>query len=841
MRHIFRVPWYWFRATFARRWTIYLAIVLLVGMVGGIAIGSVSAARRTESSFNVFLASTNPSDLSVFLQAPNLSADFSRLPLVRHVGTASYAMLAFPAGQGGAPRMSPGITSGNVTSVGTLNGEYVSEDEVSVVDGRKADPKKVDEFVMTADGERLMGWHVGQAIPMYFYTYAQTYLRAFGTAQVKPHLRETMHLVGTVVLNNEVVSDQVDRYPALMIFTPALTRPFARVGKNYDNYALQLDHGIRDVAAVEREIIDALPRGTTYTFHVTSIITGEVNRSIEPEAIALGVFGLIAALAALIIAAGLIARALQADDSDLEILRALGGGPLMTTGTSLLGLFGAVLVGALLALGVAVALSPLTPIGPVRAIYPDRGIAFDWLVLGIGFVLLAVGLGAVALVLARRKPQHRLARARRLSVPFGSKLARRFAEFGLPLTAVMGVRFAIEPGRDRDAVPVRSALLGAVLAVTIVVATLTFGSSLNTLVTHPDLYGWNWNYALASGGVVPPQSTSLLNADPYVAAWSGVGNPNVQVDGVTVPALTTDLHAKVSPPLLSGHAVDAVDQIVLGASTMQQLHKHLGETVLAGYGSPKDAPVYVPPTRLTIVGTATFPALGGSYSLHTSMGIGAIISKNLEPSAMRKFIASPYPTLNGPNIVFVRLRGGVSPLAALASLKKIAAVGDRAFNAVPNGLGAGNSISVLAVQYPAEIQNYRSIGAIPAVLAFALALGAVVALGLTLTASVRRRRRDLALLRTLGFTRGQLMATVAWQASAAGVIGVVVGIPLGAVLGRWLWTLFARNIYAVPEPAVPVILVIIVAVSALVLANVVAALPGRSAARTPTAQVLRDQ
>jgi len=244
---------------------------------------------------------------------------------------------------------------------------------------------------------------------------------------------------------------------------------------------------------------------------------------------------------------------------------------------------------------------------------------------------------------------------------------------------------------------------------------------------------------------------------------------------------------------------------------------------------------------LTIVGTATFPALGGSYSLHTSMGIGAIISKNLEPSAMRKFIASPYPTLNGPNIVFVRLRGGVSPLAALASLKKIAAVGDRAFNAVPNGLGAGNSISVLAVQYPAEIQNYRSIGAIPAVLAFALALGAVVALGLTLTASVRRRRRDLALLRTLGFTRGQLMATVAWQASAAGVIGVVVGIPLGAVLGRWLWTLFARNIYAVPEPAVPVILVIIVAVSALVLANVVAALPGRSAARTPTAQVLRDQ
>jgi len=71
-------------------------------------------------------------------------------------------------------------------------------------------------------------------------------------------------------------------------------------------------------------------------------------------------------------------------------------------------------------------------------------------------------------------------------------------------------------------------------------------------------------------------------------------------------------------------------------------------------------------------------------------------------------------------------------------------------------------------------------------------------------------------------------------------VGVVLGVPMGIVLGRWLWTLFARNIYAVPEPTVPVISVIIVAISALVLANIVAALPGRSAARTSTAQVLRD-
>jgi ABC-type lipoprotein release transport system permease subunit len=108
-----------------------------------------------------------------------------------------------------------------------------------------------------------------------------------------------------------------------------------------------------------------------------------------------------------------------------------------------------------------------------------------------------------------------------------------------------------------------------------------------------------------------------------------------------------------------------------------------------------------------------------------------------------------------------------------------------------------------------------------------------------LGASVRRRRRDLALLKTLGFTQRQLMAAVAWQASVAAVIGIVIGVPLGIVVGRWLWSLFAREIYAVPQPSVPAVSVVLVALGALVVANVVAAWPGRVAARTPTALLLR--
>jgi ABC-type lipoprotein release transport system permease subunit len=142
---------------------------------------------------------------------------------------------------------------------------------------------------------------------------------------------------------------------------------------------------------------------------------------------------------------------------------------------------------------------------------------------------------------------------------------------------------------------------------------------------------------------------------------------------------------------------------------------------------------------------------------------------------------------------------------------------------------------------PAEILNSGSIKAIPTILGAGLAAGAVVALALTLMASVRRRRRDLALLRTLGLSGRQLATVVAWQSSVAVAIGSVVGVPLGIVLGRALWNLFANEIHAVPAPTVAVLPIVLIVVGALVLANVVAALPGRIAARTATALLLRAE
>jgi ABC-type antimicrobial peptide transport system permease subunit len=276
---------------------------------------------------------------------------------------------------------------------------------------------------------------------------------------------------------------------------------------------------------------------------------------------------------------------------------------------------------------------------------------------------------------------------------------------------------------------------------------------------------------------------------------------------------------------------------------MAQLHKRLGDTVMVSYGSPKDAPIYVPPTKLVIVGTATLPAVGFAsiVSDHTSMGTGAFVSTAMLPARFLQAMESPDPTLNGPNLALVRLRANISSSAGEKDLQRIARAANKAFAEVPNGGGAGDTIAGVGVQRPAEIVDYRTIGVTPILLVSGLALGAVTALALTLAASVRRRRRDLALLETLGFTHRQLAAAVSWQASGAAVVGIVVGVPLGIVLGRWLWVLFARLIYAVPEPTVPVLWVALIAVGAVVLANVVAAVPARSAARTPTALMLRAE
>jgi predicted lysophospholipase L1 biosynthesis ABC-type transport system permease subunit len=122
-----------------------------------------------------------------------------------------------------------------------------------------------------------------------------------------------------------------------------------------------------------------------------------------------------------------------------------------------------------------------------------------------------------------------------------------------------------------------------------------------------------------------------------------------------------------------------------------------------------------------------------------------------------------------------------------------------------------------------------------------LALMAVGTLAHTLVSSTRRRRRDLAILKTLGFARPQLRGTVAWQATTLLAIALLIGLPTGIAGGRWGWRVFAGQLGVLPDPVVPLAAILLAVPGALVLANLVAALPGRAAARTQPATVLRSE
>jgi hypothetical protein len=847
---VLRVAWYRFRTTLPARWLGYLAIVLLVGLLGGLAMGAIGGARRTQAAYPTYLASSHASDLevSVYLDDGNdparsysamLTNEIAHMHDVAQSGV-DLELFVTPLNAKGLPSNITAISDGQVTPIGSLNGLFFDQDQPAVAQGRLADPDRADQFVATVTAARLLGWHIGEKFTMGSFTLAQLSSSGFGTPRVRPAREFSATLVGTVVTNDQVVSDDIDRYPTNIFFTPAITRSlFAARQAVYPSYQLRLVHGSGDVPAVEREIIHLLPPDTLYNFHVTSVVAGEVERATKPESIALAVFGVIAGLATLLIGSQAIGRITSSRRDELGVLRALGGGPAVTIADPLFGTLGSVLIGASLAVVVAILLSPFAPIGAVRQVDPSPGLAVDWTVLGVGFAILVIALGVTALALAYRAAPHRAALIGEVSVT-RSSIADKVAAAGMPVSGVMGVRFALERGQGRTAVPVRSALIGSVLTVTLMVATLTFGSGLTTLVTHPSLYGWNWDYAIVQegGGQVPPYAQHLLNRSPVIASWTGFNYADGQLDGQTIPLLRENAGAAFSPPILSGHALAGDRQIVLGAATLAQLHKKVGDTVILSYGAPKDAPVYIPPTRLRIVGTATLPAIGNAGVLHPSMGTGGIVQNGATPLAFQRTLVNPDPNLNGPALAAVRLRSGVSPASGRAALEQIARATTRAMAADPN---AGGTFAVIGVQQPAEIVNNRSTGSIPRLLALGLAIGALIALGLTLAASVRRRRRDLALLKTLGFIRRQLLATVAWQASVAATVGIVVGVPLGIVCGRWLWTLFAREIYAVPYPTVPAGLVAVVAIGALVLANFVAILPGLVAARTPTSLLLRAE
>ena len=122
-----------------------------------------------------------------------------------------------------------------------------------------------------------------------------------------------------------------------------------------------------------------------------------------------------------------------------------------------------------------------------------------------------------------------------------------------------------------------------------------------------------------------------------------------------------------------------------------------------------------------------------------------------------------------------------------------------------------------------------------------LALFGVATLLHLLVVSVARRRREIGLLKALGFVNRQVAAAVCWQATTVALVGIVLGIPVGLLVGQAVWRAFATNLGVVPVATVPVWTVIALGAGVLVVANLLAVAPALAARSNTAVQLLRTQ
>jgi ABC-type lipoprotein release transport system permease subunit len=148
---------------------------------------------------------------------------------------------------------------------------------------------------------------------------------------------------------------------------------------------------------------------------------------------------------------------------------------------------------------------------------------------------------------------------------------------------------------------------------------------------------------------------------------------------------------------------------------------------------------------------------------------------------------------------------------------------------------------VVSDQRPQDIRNYAGVRDTPLLLGAVLALLAVGTLLHVLVTGVRRRRRDLAMLKALGLVRRQVLGVVEWQAAALAATALLFGVPLGILAGRWAWALFAGSAGVSPAASVPVRLVLATIPVTVALAALIAAGPGRAAARVRPGVTLRAE
>jgi ABC-type antimicrobial peptide transport system permease subunit len=140
---------------------------------------------------------------------------------------------------------------------------------------------------------------------------------------------------------------------------------------------------------------------------------------------------------------------------------------------------------------------------------------------------------------------------------------------------------------------------------------------------------------------------------------------------------------------------------------------------------------------------------------------------------------------------------------------------------------------------PTSLVNFGEAVNFPLIFGAMLAVFGAATLAHLLVVSVSRRRREVGLLKVLGFVNRQVVSTVSWQATTLALVGLVVGVPLGLVIGKTVWNVFANNLGVVPVNVVPLLLISGITVGVLVGANLIAIAPAWVATRSRASDLLR--
>ena len=800
------------RAEGRHRWRGWFGLVLMIGVFGGATIATVAGARRTDSAYPRFLAASNPYDQFMLgvsgtgdIEDPVTPESLMQVPTVRTVIRAFFVP-----------------SSDEKLFIGSLDDRLDRTfNTMKIIEGHR--PAKADEIGVPVAVAEDMGLKVGQTLTIPFIS--SSYGGGFVDPNAPPPTVPMRMEVAAIIAAPGEFPPFGDLGPPHLHLTPAFMRAHQDKVLNDRYYLVWLRRGTADLAEFRRGLRDHFG-GRPVIGYAQAALAKNAVRSFHLQATSLWLFAVCLGFVGLLVLGQTLGRQSLTEAVEYPALRALG---LTRRELTTLGFARASLValaGAALAVPVAFALSPLAPRGLARAAEPHPGFAFDATAIGVGVVVTVAALIAFALI--------PILRAARLAAVFGvpqdavervSRTATAATRAGASAPAVIGMRLALEPGRGRTAVPVRATIVGVALAVAAVVIALGFGASLNHLLKTPRLYGVTWTALARFEGEGDAPGVEGLHAAMAKArtvpgvetvGLAGPGIPffvdGVQADGMGLPAGDPTFE----PPILEGHFPRAGNEIALGPKTLKLIHKKVGDHVGVGAVGVKETP-------FVIVGKAVIPVVG-----HTgNLGEGSILTFE----GMRAFDPQDPDLQNAvesqdTGTFLIRFKAGTPVELAQKRLEGV--LRPLAFNVEPP-------------PQPGDLLNFGRSQSLPFILSGMLGLLALATLAHVLFTSIGRRRRDLAILKTLGFTRGETRRAVAWQSTTFVFVASALGLIVGILGARWLWTRYAENLGILSVPKLPVLIVVLIIPAGVLIANALALLPGRSAARTRPAMVLRAE